>query len=71
MSNTSTRGASATSTKASTANEMKVVHTFAKNAFEEVRAYLQPYKGSQLSHRSGSSPRTRTTLTARRRRGSH
>ena len=49
MSNTSTRGASATSTKASTANEMKVVHTFAKNAFEEVRAYLQPYKGSQLA----------------------
>ena len=50
MSNTSTRGASATSTKASTANEMKVVHTFVKNAFEEVRAYLQPYKGGQLSH---------------------
>jgi hypothetical protein len=50
VSNRSTRGASATSTKASTANEMKVVHTFVKNAFEEVRAYLQPYKGGQLAH---------------------
>jgi Transcriptional Coactivator p15 (PC4) len=49
VSNTSTRGASATSTKTTTADEMTVVHTFAKNAFEEVRAYLQPYKGSQLA----------------------
>ena len=50
MSNTSTRGASATSTKTTTADEMTVVHTFVKDAFEEVRAYLQPYKGSQLAH---------------------
>jgi hypothetical protein len=50
MSNTSTRGASATSTKTTTADEMTVVHTFVKNAFEEVRAYLQPYKGGQLAH---------------------
>ena len=29
---------------------MRVVNVFAKNAFEEVRAYLQPYMGRQLAH---------------------
>jgi len=29
---------------------MHVVNVFAKNAFEEVRAYLQPYMGRQLAH---------------------
>jgi hypothetical protein len=29
---------------------MQVVHTFAKNAFDEVRAYLQPFKGHDLAH---------------------
>jgi hypothetical protein len=31
-------------------DEMQVVNVFVKNAFEEVRAYLQPYKGGQLAH---------------------
>jgi hypothetical protein len=52
-------------------DEMQVVNVFVKNAFEEVRAYLQPYKAAASSRTSGSSPRTRTTLTARRRKGSH
>ena len=50
MSNTPTRGVSATSTDATTADGMKVVHTFEKNSFDEVRAYLQPFKGNDLSH---------------------
>jgi Transcriptional Coactivator p15 (PC4) len=50
MSNTSTRGASATSTKTTTAEEMKVVHTFVKNSFDEVWTYLQPFKGHDLAH---------------------
>jgi hypothetical protein len=29
---------------------MHVVNVFAKNAFEEVRAYVQPYMGRQLAH---------------------
>ena len=32
------------------ADQMHVVNVFAKNAFEEVRAYLQPYMGRQLAH---------------------
>ena len=31
-------------------DELQVVNVFVKNAFEEVRAYLQPYKGGQLAH---------------------
>jgi hypothetical protein len=31
-------------------DQMHVVNVFVKNAFEEVRAYLQPYKGGQLAH---------------------
>jgi Transcriptional Coactivator p15 (PC4) len=50
VSNTSTGGASATTTKASTANAMKVVHTFAKNSFDEVWTYLQPFRGKQFAH---------------------
>ena len=50
MSNTSTRGASATSTKTTTADEMKVVHTFVKNSFDEVWTYLQPFKGKLRAH---------------------
>jgi hypothetical protein len=50
MSNTSTSGASATDTKATTADEMKVVHTFEKNSFDEVWAYLQPFRGNDLAH---------------------
>jgi hypothetical protein len=50
MSNTSTRGVSATSPEATTADEMKVVHTFEKNSFDEVWAYLQPFKGNDLAH---------------------
>jgi hypothetical protein len=49
MSNHGTRGASATS-KTTTADEMKVVHTFVKNSFEEVWTYLQPYKGMPCAH---------------------
>ena len=48
MSNTSNGGVSTTNTE--TADEMKVVHTFEKNSFDEVRAYLQPFKGNDLSH---------------------
>lgn len=50
MSRTATRGASATRTKATTADEMKVVHTFVKNSFEEVWTYLQPFKGELRAH---------------------
>jgi hypothetical protein len=50
MNNTSTRGVSATSTQATTAGEMKVVYTFEKNSFDEVWAYLQPFKGNDLAH---------------------
>ena len=50
MSNTATRGGSATSTKATTADEMKVVYTFVKNSFDEVWAYLQPFRGHDLAH---------------------
>jgi hypothetical protein len=31
-------------------DQMDVVDVFVKNAFEEARAYLQPYKGSQHAH---------------------
>jgi hypothetical protein len=27
-----------------------VIHTFAKNALDEVVAYIQPYQGRQLAH---------------------
>jgi hypothetical protein len=50
MSNTSTRGGSATSTKTTTADEMTVVHTFVKNSFDEVWTYLQPYRGKVRAH---------------------
>jgi hypothetical protein len=50
MSNTATRGASATSTKTTTTDEMTVVHTFAMNNPAEVRTYLQRYKGELLAH---------------------
>lgn len=49
MSNTSIGGDHAAN-GAKSDNDMKVVHTFAKNAFEEVRAYVQPFKGYQLAH---------------------
>ncbi len=49
MSNTSNGGVSATSAEATTADEMKVVHTFVKNSFDEVRSYLQPFKGNDLA----------------------
>lgn len=47
---TSTRGASATGTKTSTADEMTVVHTFVKNSFDEVWTYLQPFRGELRAH---------------------
>ena len=50
MSNTSTRGASDTSTKTTTADDMTVVHTFVKNSFDEVWTYLQPYQGKLRAH---------------------
>jgi hypothetical protein len=31
-------------------NEMQIVHVFVKNAFDEVWAYLQPFKGHDLAH---------------------
>jgi hypothetical protein len=49
MSKTSTRGASA-SEKTSTAGEMDLVHTFVKNAFDEVWTYVQPLGGQVLAH---------------------
>jgi hypothetical protein len=48
--NNATRGTSPTDTKTTTASEMKVVHTFVKNSFEEVWTYLQPYKGTPCAH---------------------
>jgi len=50
MSKTATLGASATGTKTTTADEMKVVDTFTKSSFEEVWTYLQPYKGRPCAH---------------------
>jgi hypothetical protein len=50
MSNTSNGGVSTTSTEATTADEMKVVHTFAKNSFDEVWTYLQPFRGELRAH---------------------
>ena len=50
MSNTSTRGGSATTTKTTTADEMTVVFTFMKNSFDEVWTYLQPFKGELRAH---------------------
>lgn len=49
MRKTSAGGASAAgNAKAST--EMEVVHTFAKNRFDEVWTYLQPYRSRELAH---------------------
>jgi transcriptional coactivator p15 (PC4) len=31
-------------------DEMQIVNTFAKNAFDEVWSYLQPFKGHDLAH---------------------
>jgi hypothetical protein len=68
---TSSAGGARAAGKDTKANdEMQVVDVFVKNAFEEVRAYLQSYKGGQLAHIRVFT-RTRTTLIARRRRGSH
>lgn len=50
MSNTSTGGARAAGKDAKSNNDMEVVSVFDKNAFEEVRAYLQPFMGRQLAH---------------------
>jgi hypothetical protein len=48
---TSSAGGARAAGKDTEANdEMQVVNVFVKNAFEEVRAYLQPYKGGQLAH---------------------
>ena len=46
----STDGARAAGKDTKAKDEMHVVNVFVKNAFEEVRAYLQPYKGGQLAH---------------------
>jgi hypothetical protein len=50
MSNTATRGGSATSTKTTATGEMTVVHTFVKNSFDEVWTYLQPFRGELRAH---------------------
>ena len=45
-----TRGGSATTTNTTTADEMTVVFKFIKNSFDEVWAYLQPFKGELRAH---------------------
>jgi Transcriptional Coactivator p15 (PC4) len=50
MSNTSTRGGSATNTKTTTTGEMTFVHTFVKNSFDEVWTYIQPFQGKLRAH---------------------
>jgi hypothetical protein len=50
LTTSSAGGAHAAGKDTQAKDEMQVVDVFVKNAFEEVRAYLQPYKGSQLAH---------------------
>jgi Transcriptional Coactivator p15 (PC4) len=50
LTTSSAGGARAASKDAKANDEMHVVNVFVKNAFEEVRAYLQPYKGGPLAH---------------------
>ena len=50
MTTSSADGACAAGKDTEANDEMHVVNVFVKNAFEEVRAYLQPYKGGQLAH---------------------
>lgn len=47
---TSSAGGACAAAKDSKANDMQVVNVFAKNAFDEVWAYLQPFKGNDLAH---------------------
>ena len=49
MSKSSASGTSVAS-DARASNEMEVVHTFAKNAFDEIWAYFQPYRGHEVVH---------------------
>jgi hypothetical protein len=44
------KGGSKTASSTTDGNEPEVVYSFDKNEFQEVRAYLQPYKGKQYAH---------------------
>lgn len=50
MTNRSTRDADAAGKDAKTTTDMEVVSVFAKNRFDEVWAYVQPFMGHQLAH---------------------
>ena len=47
---TSSTGGACAAGKDTKASDMQVVNVFAKNAFDEVWAYLQPFKGNDLAH---------------------
>lgn len=47
---TSSTGDARAATGTTVYHEMQVVHTFAKNAFDEVWTYLQPYRGQLRAH---------------------
>jgi hypothetical protein len=46
----SSAGGACAAGKDTKASDMQVVNVFAKNAFDEVWAYLQPFKGNDLAH---------------------
>jgi hypothetical protein len=49
--NASSNGSVRAATQDTTANDaMQVVHVFAKNRFDEVRTYIQPFKRYDLAH---------------------
>jgi hypothetical protein len=48
--NSSTGGGHAAATAAKANDEMRVVNAFAKSMFDEVWAYIQPFKGRDLAH---------------------
>jgi hypothetical protein len=45
-----TRGGANAATTTTVGEELQVVYAFTKDAYQEVKAYLQPYKGQQLAH---------------------
>jgi hypothetical protein len=50
LATSSAGGACAAGKDTKAKDEMQVVNTFAKNAFDEVWTYLQPFRGHDLAH---------------------
>jgi hypothetical protein len=50
LTTSSAGGAHAAGTGTKATDEMQVVNVFAKNRFDEVWSYLQPFKGHDLAH---------------------